>query len=188
VSSQFKSEFVRAFDARGFMHQCTDLAALDELAATKTITAYIGFDATADSLHVGSLVQIMMLRRLRSGQAVRGTLQHRLIDGGGIYGLPRERIEPEESLAFAKRESDRAPQSNLLQAGPSDLAPPIVVRLCCGDDRIDESLTRGEQCVAVAELHVRVRSTLLQDCEREFAAITNVRWPLHVISIQLRTS
>src|SRR5262249_45964519 len=47
------------------MHQCTDLAELDALAARKTITAYIGFDATADSLHVGSLVQIMLLRLLQ---------------------------------------------------------------------------------------------------------------------------
>jgi tyrosyl-tRNA synthetase len=47
------------------MHQCTDLAALDELASRKIVTAYIGFDATADSLHVGSLVPIMLLRLLQ---------------------------------------------------------------------------------------------------------------------------
>jgi tyrosyl-tRNA synthetase len=50
---------------RGYVHQCTDLHALDEKAAQGIVTAYIGFDATADCLHVGSLVGIMMLRRLQ---------------------------------------------------------------------------------------------------------------------------
>jgi tyrosyl-tRNA synthetase len=58
-----KSEFLSTVTARGFVHQCTDEAGLDALlAAGKPIAAYIGFDATADSLHVGSLVQIMLLR------------------------------------------------------------------------------------------------------------------------------
>ncbi len=61
----FKSEFVRTLVERGFMHQCTDLDALDELAARQSITAYIGYDCTAPSLHVGSLVQIMMQRHLQ---------------------------------------------------------------------------------------------------------------------------
>ena len=60
-----RSEFLQAMQARGFIHQCTDLEALDDLMATRTIPAYIGFDCTADSLHVGSLVQIMMLRWLQ---------------------------------------------------------------------------------------------------------------------------
>ncbi|MBT4488931.1 MAG: tyrosine--tRNA ligase [Rhodospirillaceae bacterium] len=63
--SAFKSEFVRTLVERGFMHQCTDLDALDELAAGQRITAYIGYDCTAPSLHVGSLVQIMMQRHLQ---------------------------------------------------------------------------------------------------------------------------
>ena len=60
-----QSEFLRAMTERGFMHQCTDFAALDAKAAQTPVTAYIGFDCTADSLHVGSLVQIMMLRWLQ---------------------------------------------------------------------------------------------------------------------------
>jgi tyrosyl-tRNA synthetase len=63
--SEPKSEFLRDFIARGYLHQCTDLDALDALAREGRITGYIGFDATADSLHVGSLVQIMLLRRLQ---------------------------------------------------------------------------------------------------------------------------
>lgn len=63
-----KSEFLRAVTDRGFMHQCTDPDGLDGRANEGPLTAYIGFDCTADSLHVGSLVPIMLLRLLqRSG-------------------------------------------------------------------------------------------------------------------------
>ncbi len=61
----FQSQFVRDVAERGFLHQCTDLEALDDAAANGPIAAYIGFDATADSLHVGSLVPIMLLRLLQ---------------------------------------------------------------------------------------------------------------------------
>ena len=61
----FKSEFLRTMQARGYIHQITHPAELDEAASRGVITAYIGFDATAPSLHVGSLIQIMMLRRFQ---------------------------------------------------------------------------------------------------------------------------
>lgn len=60
-----KSEFLHTLIARGYVHQCSDYAGLDEKAASGTLAAYIGFDCTASSLHVGSLVQIMMLRWLQ---------------------------------------------------------------------------------------------------------------------------
>jgi len=60
-----RSDFVKAVVERGFLHQCTDLEALDREAATAPRTAYIGFDCTAPSLHVGSLVSIMLLRWLQ---------------------------------------------------------------------------------------------------------------------------
>ncbi|WP_193179378.1 tyrosine--tRNA ligase [Nisaea sediminum] len=63
--SQFKSGFMQTMTERGFVHQCTDAEALDELLTNQVVTAYIGFDCTADSLHVGSLIQIMMLRHLQ---------------------------------------------------------------------------------------------------------------------------
>lgn len=63
--SMFRSDFLQTLDERGFIHQATDPTGLDELAAKGPITAYIGFDCTAPSLHVGSLVQIMMLRHLQ---------------------------------------------------------------------------------------------------------------------------
>ena len=63
-----RSEFIRAVVERGYLHQCTDADGLDALAASGTVTSYIGFDCTAPSLHVGSLISIMLLRVLqRSG-------------------------------------------------------------------------------------------------------------------------
>ncbi len=60
-----QSSFLKTLTERGFIHQCTDLAALDEALSAGSKAAYIGFDATADSLHAGSLVQIMVLRWLQ---------------------------------------------------------------------------------------------------------------------------
>jgi tyrosyl-tRNA synthetase len=59
------SDLLRTLDARGYLHQLTDAAALDALADAQVVPGYIGFDPTAPSLHVGSLVQIMLLRRLQ---------------------------------------------------------------------------------------------------------------------------
>ncbi|MEM9495601.1 MAG: tyrosine--tRNA ligase [Pseudomonadota bacterium] len=59
--SQYQSEFLKVLDERGFIHQGTNLEGLDARAAKGPIAGYIGFDATAKSLHAGSLVQIMML-------------------------------------------------------------------------------------------------------------------------------
>ena len=60
-----KSDFLRVMIERGYVHQLSHAEELDAAALAGPITAYIGFDATADSLHVGSLVQIMLLRRLQ---------------------------------------------------------------------------------------------------------------------------
>ena len=60
-----RSEFLATIVERGFLHQATDLDGLDEAACAGTITAYVGFDATADSLHVGNLISIMLLRWLQ---------------------------------------------------------------------------------------------------------------------------
>jgi tyrosyl-tRNA synthetase len=63
--SPYKSDLLRLLDERGYIHQLTDADGLDALASRQIVPGYIGFDATAPSLHVGSLVQIMMLRRLQ---------------------------------------------------------------------------------------------------------------------------
>jgi len=96
---QFKSDFLRTLQERGYLHQITDPAALDAHAGSHSISAYIGFDATADSLHIGSLVQIMMLRRLqRAG--------HRpiVLMGGGTtkVGDPSGRDETRQLLTDAQ--------------------------------------------------------------------------------------
>jgi tyrosyl-tRNA synthetase len=64
MTAAFKSEFLKTCAERGLIHQCTDESGLDNLLANKQpVAAYIGFDCTATSLHVGSLIQILMLRR-----------------------------------------------------------------------------------------------------------------------------
>ncbi|HWX35469.1 MAG TPA: tyrosine--tRNA ligase [Steroidobacteraceae bacterium] len=96
---QFKSDFLRSLHERGYIHQATDAAALDAHANSQVISAYIGFDATADSLHVGSLVQIMMLRRLQQAG-------HRpiVLMGGGTtkVGDPSGRDETRQLLTEAQ--------------------------------------------------------------------------------------
>ena len=65
VMTTYQSDLLRLLDERGYVHQMTDAAALDRLAVQQVVPGYIGFDPTAPSLHVGSLVQIMLLRRLQ---------------------------------------------------------------------------------------------------------------------------
>jgi tyrosyl-tRNA synthetase len=93
--TELKSEFLRSLAERGYIHQQTDAEALDRRARTGVVTAYIGFDATADSLHVGSLVQIMLLRRLQQAG-------HRpiVLMGGGTtkVGDPSGRDESRQLL------------------------------------------------------------------------------------------
>ncbi|MBO9671424.1 MAG: tyrosine--tRNA ligase [Sphingobium sp.] len=63
--SQYKSDLLNLLDERGYIHQITDASGLDALAARQVVPVYIGFDATAPSLHVGNLVSIMLLRRVQ---------------------------------------------------------------------------------------------------------------------------
>jgi tyrosyl-tRNA synthetase len=101
----FKSDFLQTLAERGYLHQITDGAALDAAAGSARITGYIGFDATADSLHVGSLVQIMLMRHLqRSG--------HRpiVLMGGGTtkIGDPSGRDETRQLLTDAQIDANIA--------------------------------------------------------------------------------
>ena len=63
--SNYQSDLLRLLEARGYIHQLTDAAGLDAMAARQVVPGYIGFDPTAPSLHVGHLVSIMMLRQLQ---------------------------------------------------------------------------------------------------------------------------
>ena len=62
VSNRHRSAFLAAAAERGYIHQCTDFAALDARLAAGPLTAYVGYDCTADSLHIGNLMSIMLLR------------------------------------------------------------------------------------------------------------------------------
>ena len=61
---KLKSEFLNEIESRGFIYQASDIENLDKLISKNNITAYIGFDITSDSLHVGSLIQLMLLNWL----------------------------------------------------------------------------------------------------------------------------
>jgi len=64
--SEIRSEYLRTIQERGYFHQATDLMGIDGLAVKSNLSGYIGFDATASSLHAGSLVQIMLLRWMQN--------------------------------------------------------------------------------------------------------------------------
>jgi tyrosyl-tRNA synthetase len=95
----FKSEFLKTMQARGFIHQITHPAELDAACVAGPIAAYIGFDATAPSLHVGSLIQIMMLRRFQ--QAGHKPI---VLMGGGTtkVGDPTDKDESRPLLTEAQ--------------------------------------------------------------------------------------
>src|SRR5690349_1154733 len=63
--TSYRSSLMRLLDERGYIHQVTDPETFDALAAKDIVSAYVGYDATAPSLHVGNLVSIMLLRRLQ---------------------------------------------------------------------------------------------------------------------------
>jgi tyrosyl-tRNA synthetase len=102
--SRFKSDFLANFVARGQYYDCTDAEGLDALFQKERVTAYIGFDCTAPSLHIGSLVQLMTLRRLQQAG-------HRpiLLMGGGTtkIGDPSGKDETRLLLTAEKIEANK---------------------------------------------------------------------------------
>ena len=105
AAPQFKSEFLRTFVARGAFYACSEPSEeLDRLFATERVTAYIGFDCTAPSLHVGSLVQLMTLRRLQ--QAGHKPI---LLMGGGTTkaGDPSGKDETRQLLTAEQIEANK---------------------------------------------------------------------------------
>jgi len=99
--TRFKSEFLATLAERGFIHQTSDDNGLDELFRTETVTGYIGFDPTAASLHVGSLMQIMMLHWMQQ----TGHRPIALMGGGtGMIGDPSfkdeaRKLQTEDTIA-----------------------------------------------------------------------------------------
>ena len=100
-----RSPFLAAAEARGFVHQCTDREALDARLAEGPAVAYIGFDCTADSLHIGSLVQIMLLRLWQ-----RAGHKPIVLMGGGTtkVGDPSGKDETRKLLTEAEIERNKA--------------------------------------------------------------------------------
>jgi tyrosyl-tRNA synthetase len=101
---EFRSEFLRTFFARGHYYGCTDPEALDALFLKERVTAYIGFDCTAPSFHIGNLVQLMTLRRLQQAG-------HRpiVLMGGGTtkIGDPSGKDEVRQLLTVEKIEENK---------------------------------------------------------------------------------
>jgi tyrosyl-tRNA synthetase len=100
-----RSDFLNILTSRGYIHQCSDLTGLDALAAKQDVTAYIGFDCTAPSLHVGSLVQIMMLHWLQQ----TGNKPIVLMGGGTTrVGDPSGRDESRKLLTIDDIENNKS--------------------------------------------------------------------------------
>ena len=103
--SRFRSDFVDSLVERGYLHQATDLDGLDALASAGRITAYVGFDCTADSLHVGHLLSIMLLRCLQR----TGHRPLALVGGGTTkVGDPSGKDESRQLLDDATIEANMA--------------------------------------------------------------------------------
>lgn len=121
--TSYKSDFLRLLDERGYLHQVTEPQALDDAARAGTLTAYIGFDCTAPSLHVGNLVGIMMLRRLQQA----GHKPIVLIGGGTTrIGDPSGKDDARQLLQDKQIEENIAGISKVFEKfltfgdGPSD--------------------------------------------------------------------
>ena len=122
-----KSEFLQILTERGFIHQATDMESLDKKMSKGTISAYIGFDCTASSLHIGSLVQIMMLRWLQK----TGHKPIALMGGGTTkIGDPSGRDESRKMLTqdgiTANMNSIRTIFENLLSFGDGETDAAMV--------------------------------------------------------------
>ncbi len=101
----FKSDFLRILQERGFIHQTSDDPGLDALLSKETVTAYIGFDPTASSLHAGNLIQIMLLYWLQQ----TGHRPITLMGGGtGMIGDPSFKDEARQLMTPEKIEQNLA--------------------------------------------------------------------------------
>ena len=117
--SDFKSDFLRVLSERGYIHQISDVAGLDRLAGEKRVVAYVGYDCTAPSLHIGHLISIMMLHWLQQ----TGNKPIALMGGGTTrVGDPSGRDETRKLLTYeqidANKESIKGTFSKFMTFGP----------------------------------------------------------------------
>src|SRR6202048_2182612 len=102
--SDYKSDFLRVLSERGYIHQISDVAGLDQAAADKRIVAYVGYDCTAPSLHIGHLLSIMMLHWLQQ----TGNKPITLMGGGTTrVGDPSGRDETRKILSIEDIERNK---------------------------------------------------------------------------------
>jgi len=102
--SAYKSDFLNILESRGFIHQVSDAAGLDALAAKGDVTAYVGYDCTASSLHVGHLLSIMMLHWLQQ----TGNKPIVLMGGGTTrVGDPSGRDETRKLLTYEQIDANK---------------------------------------------------------------------------------
>lgn len=125
--STYKSDFLNVLQSRGFIHQLSDAAGLDALAARREVVAYVGYDCTAASLHVGHLLSIMMLHWLQE----TGNKPITLMGGGTTrVGDPSGRDESRKLLSYqeidANKESIKSTFAKLLRFG-ADTSDAIMV-------------------------------------------------------------
>jgi len=116
--SDYKSDFLRILSERGYIHQISDVAGLDQLAAKQGVVCYVGYDCTAPSLHVGHLISIMMLHWLQQ----TGNKPIALMGGGTTrVGDPSGRDETRKILSYeeidSNKESIKGTFSKLLKFG-----------------------------------------------------------------------
>lgn len=103
--TQLRSDFLKTLEARGFIHQCSDLEAVDAQADKGELIAYVGYDCTASSLHVGSLISIMMLHWLQETGAGKPIV---LLGGGTTrVGDPSGRDETRKILTLDQIEDNK---------------------------------------------------------------------------------
>jgi tyrosyl-tRNA synthetase len=121
--SDFKSDFLRVLSERGYIHQVSDVAGLDALAAARKVVCYVGYDCTAPSLHIGHLLSIMMLHWLQA----TGNKPIALMGGGTTrVGDPSGRDETRKILSYeqidANKESIKGTFAKFMTFGsaPSD--------------------------------------------------------------------
>jgi tyrosyl-tRNA synthetase len=123
-----KSDFLRVLTERGYIHQCSDFSGVDAKARAGDLISYIGFDCTASSLHVGSMLQIMMLRWL---QKTGGGKPVPLMGGGTTrVGDPSGKDESRKMLSIADIDANKASIKNVFSkflafgAGKTDAVMP----------------------------------------------------------------
>ena len=103
----FKSDFLNVLDERGFIHQCSDFDGLDALAAKREVIAYVGYDCTAPSLHIGNFLSMMMLHWLQQ----TGNKPITLMGGGTtMVGDPSGK---DETRAMRTREEIEANKASI---------------------------------------------------------------------------